>query len=72
MAGEHTRLLCYVLLAVSFIVIELVQIGIVVKVAGLLDHVFPVLLRRMDAGGEVELVQIFRQASDLRRGLRTS
>ena len=70
-AGEPAELPRHALLAVSFVVVELVQIGIVVKMAGFLDHVSAVLLRRMDAGGEVEQVQVIHQMPDLSGILRT-
>ena len=67
--GEHPVLLVHALRAVFFIVIKSVEIFVILEVAGLPDHVFAVLLRRMRVGGEVKEVEVFRKVFDLYRGL---
>ena len=67
--SEHSVLLAHALEAILLVIIELIQILIVVKMTGLLDHVLAVFLRRMCAGGKVKEVEAFRKIFDLRRGL---
>ena len=51
--------------AVSFVVIELVQIRVVLKMAGFLDHVFSVFGRGMSAGSKLKEIQVLGQMTDL-------
>ncbi len=67
--SEHPVLLIHPLRAVLFIVIKSVEIFVILKAAGLPDHVLAVVLRRMCAGGEVKEVKAFRKVFDLCRRL---
>ena len=56
--------------AIPLVVIELVQIGVILKMTGFLDHVFSVFRRGMCAGGKCKEIQVFRQMPDLTGALR--
>ena len=51
--------------AIPLVVIKLVQIGVILKMAGFLDHVFPVLRGGVRTGGEFKQIHVLRQAADL-------
>ena len=67
--GEHPVLHVHALRAILFIVIKSIEVFVILKAAGLLDHVLAVLLRRMRTGGEVKEVEAFCKVFDLCRGL---
>ena len=67
--GEHPILLIHPFRTVLFIVIKSVEVFVILKATGLLDHVLAVFLRRMRTGGEVKEVKALRKVFDLCRGL---
>jgi len=61
---ELSAILPDALFPIAPVVVEALQIFVILEMTGVLDHVFAVLLRSLDAGNEAELVQILRQAAD--------
>ena len=62
--GELSALLPDTLLPVAAVIIEALQVLVILKMAGLPDHVLAVFLRSMNSGNEVKLIQVFRQLLD--------
>src|SRR5699024_3746084 len=63
--GKNDRLNVHVLQAIPLVVIKLVQIGVILKTGGFLNHVSPIFLGGMSPGGEFKQIHVFRQAADL-------
>ena len=65
MLCKHSLALFQMLVSILPEIIELIQITIVVKMAGVTDHISPILLWGMNTGGKVKLIQMLRYLPDL-------
>ena len=68
--AETAIFLLDAVLPIALIIVEGIQMVIISKPAGLLDHLFPIFFWSVDAGNKVELIQIFSQTTDLTGILR--